>query len=379
MAGIFLSHSSKDKSFVQRFAIDLSAEGFPVWFDSWELEAGDELDRQIEQGIDESTLLVVILSKNSTSSDWVHRELARALERERQLSRKFVIPIVIDDCSIPVAVANRIYSNFRDEPYRNALERFAETFNKWGAKDWAVDPKRRIIPLVFTRGVYLDRRILEDSLRPIPVNHLFDMEQLVLGPDENYAVLRAKLQRAIDEVATWPEYTPETEQYVQGVYKHVRLLEKGMLRGVKQVLDHMRPYGYMEPCFWFCRIIRQDLLARLWGSQRKASGEVIDYGKGEPSPLESPQKAAKFFEVAKVDRVQCFPRDGSGYFGAWIDSGSTTSTDLHDTIGIPEPLLGVCHPHIIQKYLIPQMLLSNLLLPTDPVSFDYKDWMVGLA
>ena len=295
------------------------------------------------------------------------------------MGRKFVIPIVVDDCSVRVSVANRIYSNFRDKPYQTALETLERTLSKGGAREVAVDPKYRIVPLVFTKGVYLNTQILIDSLNSIPKDHVFNLTQLVLGPDEDYAILRTKLQQAVDEVATWPEYTPRMEQYARSTYEHVKHFEKGLLTGVKQLLEHMRPYGFPEPSFWFCRIIRQDLLATLWGIQRQASADRTEYGKGEIAPLETDQKAARFFEVESVTRVQCFPRDNSGYFGAWIDGDSTTAKDLTEFVGSPEPLLSVCSPRIIHKFLIPQMLFSNLLTPTDPVSFDFKDYLVGLA
>jgi hypothetical protein len=68
MAGVFLSHSSKDKPFVTRLAADLVARGIPVWFDSWELEIGDSLSERIFEGIDESTYLILALSADSTES-----------------------------------------------------------------------------------------------------------------------------------------------------------------------------------------------------------------------------------------------------------------------------------------------------------------------
>jgi hypothetical protein len=47
MTGIFLSHSSKDKAFVCKLAIDLVNQGMPVWFDAWELEMGDSVDSNL--------------------------------------------------------------------------------------------------------------------------------------------------------------------------------------------------------------------------------------------------------------------------------------------------------------------------------------------
>ena len=43
MPGIFISHSSKDKPFVTKLAMDLVSRDISVWFDKWELETGVNL------------------------------------------------------------------------------------------------------------------------------------------------------------------------------------------------------------------------------------------------------------------------------------------------------------------------------------------------
>lgn len=68
MAGLFISHSSADKPFVHRLAIDLVARGMPVWFDTWEISTGDSLQRLIYDGIGASDYLIVVLSPNSVTS-----------------------------------------------------------------------------------------------------------------------------------------------------------------------------------------------------------------------------------------------------------------------------------------------------------------------
>jgi hypothetical protein len=68
MAGIFLSHTSKDKPIVTKIAIDLVNRGFPVWFDTWEIDVGDSLLDKIYSGIDEGTYVAVLLSPNSVNT-----------------------------------------------------------------------------------------------------------------------------------------------------------------------------------------------------------------------------------------------------------------------------------------------------------------------
>jgi hypothetical protein len=112
-ARIFLSHSSKDNEFVRRLATDLQSRGVPVWFDKWELKVGDSLTDRISSGINESAWLAVVLSKNSVSSQWVKTELNAALAKELEKKKVFVLPILIDDCDIPVFLKDKMFADFR--------------------------------------------------------------------------------------------------------------------------------------------------------------------------------------------------------------------------------------------------------------------------
>lgn len=118
---VFLSHSSKDKAFVSRLATDLKSRAVPVWFDQWELKVGDSLAERIEEGIDCSGWLAVVLSRNSTASDWVQKELRAAQARELRDKNVFVLPVLIDDCQIPLFLLDKLYADFRTS-YEHGLE-----------------------------------------------------------------------------------------------------------------------------------------------------------------------------------------------------------------------------------------------------------------
>jgi hypothetical protein len=118
---VFLSHSSLDKAFVRRLAVDVRAKGIPVWLDQWELKIGDSLSGKIAQGIGESGWLAVVLSKQSVKSSWVQRELNAALALELRNRNVFVLPLVIDDCDIPLFLLDKLYADFKDS-YDHGLE-----------------------------------------------------------------------------------------------------------------------------------------------------------------------------------------------------------------------------------------------------------------
>ncbi len=75
MADIFLSYNRKDIELMQRLYNDLQAEGFTVWIDEAKLEPGTpSWQRAIEQAINESRCMIVIMSPDAKQSKWVEIE-----------------------------------------------------------------------------------------------------------------------------------------------------------------------------------------------------------------------------------------------------------------------------------------------------------------
>ena len=156
MSGVFLSHSSADKNFISKLAVDLAVRGIPVWFDSWEMETGDRLYDRIFEGIDESTLLVLALSPDSIKSRWVDKELSAGLVKEDRLNRKVIIPIKISACEAPLAIADRIYADFTNG-YLRGLETLVRVLMRQAPDLQTINPDSQILPLVFYKGLYLER------------------------------------------------------------------------------------------------------------------------------------------------------------------------------------------------------------------------------
>src|SRR5579862_9240468 len=132
MPGVFISHSSKDKEFVFKLAIDLLNLGFPVWLDAYELEVGSSLQDRIRDGIDASTHLIFVVSASSIASAWSLKELELALEKEQELKHPFVLPIRLDDCVVPPAIDGRIHVTF-SQSYFAGLEEIENALRRRGA------------------------------------------------------------------------------------------------------------------------------------------------------------------------------------------------------------------------------------------------------
>ena len=108
---IFLSHSSRDQALVREVRALLP--GFlNTWLDEDSLCWGDrfpvQLKLTIQSGID---FLLIFLNTNALNSKWVTQELEWALQRERELKRIFILPVLLEaDASekLPAGLSDRI-------------------------------------------------------------------------------------------------------------------------------------------------------------------------------------------------------------------------------------------------------------------------------
>ena len=97
---VFISHSSKDKHVVRDLATRLKADGLKVWLDEWEIRVGDLIGLKVEQGLEQSRTLILILSAHAFASEWVSLERHTALFRDPTNAQRRFMPVRIDDSEI---------------------------------------------------------------------------------------------------------------------------------------------------------------------------------------------------------------------------------------------------------------------------------------
>lgn len=107
MSRIFISYSRKDIAIARQLAGELRKAGFDVWWDISGLKGGDAWVRVIPAAIDSSQFFVILLTKASVESQWVEKEYVRALAR-----RMKIIPLLLEPCDVPFALANINYLDF---------------------------------------------------------------------------------------------------------------------------------------------------------------------------------------------------------------------------------------------------------------------------
>ncbi len=112
---VFLSYAHEDKATAQKIAESLRSAGIRVWFDQWELRAGDSIAARANQAVAASDVLLVLLSRKSVSSRWMRSELAASLSRELNSRAVTVIPAIIEDCEVPTQFVGRVALDLRTD------------------------------------------------------------------------------------------------------------------------------------------------------------------------------------------------------------------------------------------------------------------------
>jgi len=112
---IFISYSHADELIVNKLAARLVKLHANVWVDTWELNVGDSILNKVQDAISESSALLVILSKASVESEWCKKELSAGLMRELDEKRVVVLPVLVEDCEIPLFLREKMYADLRTD------------------------------------------------------------------------------------------------------------------------------------------------------------------------------------------------------------------------------------------------------------------------
>ena len=124
----FISHSTQDHLFVEKFAAELRTNGVDAWFSEWEIKPGDSIRGKIEKGLEDCEYFIIVLSKSSIERPWVQKELDTATVRNIAGRVRKIIPVKIEDCGdLPPTLGSLCWEDFSNQPYHSALRRVLYT------------------------------------------------------------------------------------------------------------------------------------------------------------------------------------------------------------------------------------------------------------
>jgi hypothetical protein len=122
---VFLSHSTKDKQFVQTLAAELETEKIEPWLCEVDIEYGHNFVAKIEEGLRDADLTVLFWSPEAARSAWTELEWTSVLAREISESRTRLGIVLLRNCSMPELLRVKHRIDAQTEPEKGRHETVA--------------------------------------------------------------------------------------------------------------------------------------------------------------------------------------------------------------------------------------------------------------
>lgn len=142
---VFISYGSKDEDFAELVKMKLEKEGFQVWKDTVQIGIGIDWRNEIDRGLLNCDVVIVLLNQSSALSPYVTYEWAFALG-----NGKTIIPILTEECEIHPRIAVLQYLDFKDlkRPWDILIERIKkikQASQRLKVSDLTVDELEKLI------------------------------------------------------------------------------------------------------------------------------------------------------------------------------------------------------------------------------------------
>lgn len=127
---VFISHSSTDSIIARSIATDLMDAGYSVFLDDWSIDVGDRIFEKINQGLENSSGLIMIISQSYLQSICCNDEWSSFYNKSLHTKNCRVYPIIIDESNPPVLLNQIKYLRFDRENYSIGLSSLLKALKK---------------------------------------------------------------------------------------------------------------------------------------------------------------------------------------------------------------------------------------------------------
>ena len=111
-AEVFVSYSSQDHSQVRKIIDRLRDAGISVWMDEGGIDAATLWSEAVVEAINECKVLIMMVSRHSTDSANVVKEVMLASE-----SSKIILPVYLEPADIPTRLKYQLTGIQHSEAY----------------------------------------------------------------------------------------------------------------------------------------------------------------------------------------------------------------------------------------------------------------------
>ncbi len=183
---VFLCHGKEDKDAVRTLYRQLEKDGFNPWFDEEDIIPGQEWEPVIKEAVREAEIVLVCLSKSSTTRrGFAQKEIRIALEVAEKLpdGEIYIIPLRLEECEVPQRLGKWQWVDlFHPQGYERLVRALQVKEINTGAPAGPTSPTRIDVS---TRAAFPEP---DDLLTGRPVAGR-QPEAAVPGPEESVSVL----------------------------------------------------------------------------------------------------------------------------------------------------------------------------------------------
>lgn len=111
MASVFISHRGVDQDAAERLATELRNRGHVVWLDTWQINVGDSIVERVNEGLSDSSYLVLCYSGAGSTSSWMSREWMSTLARQLNGAQVRLLPVRLTGDAPPAILADLKYAD----------------------------------------------------------------------------------------------------------------------------------------------------------------------------------------------------------------------------------------------------------------------------
>jgi hypothetical protein len=313
--------------------------------------------------------------------------MTTALEKERQLERRLLIPVVIDNCRAPPEVADRLYADF-SAAYLSAFEALSGKLRAQNLHRAPVAVDRLLMPMTFHGGTHLDTdafgRRLSHILPQLPAGFKFRPDHLVVHDDE-FVALKKRIAERKEHIKEDSYYTPNFAVEFSKRYQHLLERERRLLEGVCTILNNLSLAGRtdfcnpVEICKWFALLWRSSNLFNWWRSQNPDRSDTIAYGRNCVDNVTGSDP--RHYGVASVGALDIGPSPNGLHladsFRIYVDEQELLyrNTEVYGYLVLVK-VLGY-GSEIMDMYVLPQMVARMMLGFDEPFTWTFEGYFCG--
>lgn len=113
----FISYSRVNKEFAVKLAQGLRSDGYPVWFDQFDIPTGSRWDDEVEKALRECSVFMIILTPASIASENVKDEIGYAIDHGKR-----ILPVLLEDCDVPLRLRRFQWVDFTKKSFEEGFE-----------------------------------------------------------------------------------------------------------------------------------------------------------------------------------------------------------------------------------------------------------------